>query len=100
MGAVLVALAVGVAASRDTVVRRIRGVMPYVERIGGWLLVASGLFIVYYWATLLTVDFTQNSPLVGPLTFVERLSSWFTNQISSNPLLWTLGLAVLVGGIS
>ena len=100
MGAVLVALAIAVATSRDTTIRRIRGVMPYAERIGGWLLVASGLFIVYYWSTLLTVDFTQDSPLVGPLTFVDRVSSWFTNQISSSPLLWALGSIALIALIS
>ncbi|MFV2000820.1 MAG: cytochrome c biogenesis CcdA family protein [Acidimicrobiia bacterium] len=97
MGAVLVALAVAVATSRDTVIRRMRGLMPYVERIGGWLLLASGLFIVYYWATVLTVDFTQDSLLIRPLSFVGRVSTWFTNQISSNPVLWALGLVVLVG---
>lgn len=70
--------------------------MPYVERIGGWLLLASVLFIVYYWTTLLTVDVTRDSPLLTPILRVERLSAWFTNQIANNTLLWAAGLVAIV----
>lgn len=96
MGIVLVALAVAVATSRDTLVARMRRLLPYVERIGGWLLVASGLFIVYYWTTLLTAEITIDNPLLAPILFVDRISAWFTNQIGNNPLGWTVGLISLV----
>lgn len=96
MGAILVALAVGVATSRDAIVLHMRRLMPYVERIGGWLLLASGLFIVYYWTTLLTVDVTRDSSLLGPILRVERVSAWFTNQIVNNTLWWLAGLVAIV----
>jgi hypothetical protein len=81
-------------------VGQMQRVMPYVERIGGWLLLGSGIFIVYYWTTLLTVDVTGDNPLLAPILWVEGLSSWFTNQIATNTGLWIIGLVVLIGGIS
>ena len=100
MGAVLVALAIAVATSRQAIVGRLQGIMPYVERIGGWLLLGSGIFIVYYWTTLLTVDVTGENPLLTPILWVEGLSSWFTNQIANNTALWVVGLVVIIGGIA
>ncbi len=96
MGTILVALAIAVATSRDAIVRHMRRLMPYVERIGGWLLLASGLFIVYYWTTLLAVDVTTDSALLDPILRVERLSAWFTNQLANNTLLWVAGLVAIV----
>ncbi len=100
MGVVLVALAVAVATSRNALVDRVRRLLPYVERIGGWLLIASGLFIVYYWTTLLTAEITSDNPLLAPILFVDGISAWFTNQIGNNPLAWTLGLVGLVAAVA
>ena len=96
----LVALAVAVATSRQAIVGQMQRVMPYVERIGGWLLLGSGIFIVYYWTTLLTVDVTGDNPLLVPILWVEGLSSWFTNQIINNTGLWIIGFVLLIGGIA
>ena len=100
MGAVLITLAVAVATSRKAIVGQMQRVMPYVERIGGWLLLGSGIFIVYYWTTLLTVDFTRDSPFLVPILWVERVSSWFTNQIANNTGLWIIGFVLIIGGIA
>ncbi|MCH7779625.1 MAG: AAA family ATPase [Acidobacteria bacterium] len=100
MGAVLVALAIAVATSRRAIVGQMQRIMPYVERIGGWLLLGSGIFIVYYWTTLLTVDLTGDNPLLVPILWVEGLSSWFTNQIANNTGLWIIGFVLLIGGIA
>lgn len=96
MGAVLVTVAIAVASSRDAIVRRIRGLMPYIDRIGGWLLLFSGLFVTYYWLTLLNVDVTSDNPLLAPVLLVERYSAWFTNQIANNAVEWTTAFAVVV----
>lgn len=96
MGSVLVALTVAIATSRDAVVRRMRGLAPYVERFGGWLLVASGLFVAYYWLTVLTVDITSNNSLTRPIVIIDRFSAWFTAQITQHTLAWSIGLLTLV----
>ncbi|MFQ5967730.1 MAG: cytochrome c biogenesis CcdA family protein [Acidimicrobiia bacterium] len=98
MGVVLMGIAVALASSRDAVVLRLRRVTPYVERIGGWLLVLSGLYIVYYWASSLASPTGDlNSPLRSPALFVERISAWFSAQIGGRPLVWLLGILAVVG---
>ncbi len=100
MGVVLTAIAVALATSREVLVARMRRVLPYVERIGGVLLVASGLFIVYYWGVLLTVAPGQGSILYRPISFVSSLSAWFTNRIGGAPVPWALSLvAVVAAGV-
>lgn len=48
MGLVVGLLAVAVALAQDGLVRRLRGVMPYVNRISGGLLVLAGAYVAYY----------------------------------------------------
>ena len=48
MGMVVGVLAVSVALAQDGLVQRLRGVMPYVNRISGVLLVVAGAYVVYY----------------------------------------------------
>jgi cytochrome c-type biogenesis protein len=52
MALVLMAISVLVALLRDGVARAVRPVLPYLGRISGVLLVAAGLYLVYYWARL------------------------------------------------
>ena len=94
MGIVLVAVAVALATSRDALVQRMRRLLPVVERIGGWLLVASGIYIVYYWTANLAVPVGSDSVLLVPSHAVERVSFWFSRQIGDNALTW---LVLLVG---
>lgn len=88
MGVVLTAVAVALATSREVLVTRMRSLLPYVERIGGSLLVASGLFIMYYWGILLSVGPGQDSILYRPIAFMGALSAWFTNSIGNAPIRW------------
>lgn len=96
MGSVLVVLAVAVATSREAVTRRLRAVMPYVERIGGWLLVASGLFVFYYWVTIKAVDVTSDNAVLRPIEWVDDVSAWFATRIADNTVEWGIGLGGLV----
>ncbi len=92
MGVVLIAIAVGLASSRDYVVTRFRSLMPKIERFGGWLMIVAGLYIVYYWATNLAVPVGSDSILLQPNRIVERISAWFTSTIGNNPWPWLVGL--------
>ena len=96
MGVVLTAVAVALATSREVLVTRMRSVLPYVERIGGALLVVSGLFIVYYWGVLLSVNPGQESILYRPISFVGGVSAWFTNSIGNAAEAWAIGLVAVI----
>ena len=48
MGIVLMVLTVAIALARQGVVRRMRGLLPHVNRISGALLVLAGGYVVYY----------------------------------------------------
>ncbi len=100
MGVVLTAIAVALATSREVLVTRMWNILPYAERIGGWLLVASGLFITYYWGILLSVRPGQDSILYRPIAFMGGLSAWFTNSIGNAPVRWAgafVGVIVVIG---
>ncbi|GMR03093.1 MAG: cytochrome c biogenesis CcdA family protein [Acidimicrobiia bacterium] len=100
MGVVLTAIAVALATSREVLVTRMRNILPYVERIGGWLLVLSGLFITYYWGILLSVRPGQDSILYRPIAFMGGLSAWFTNSIGNAPIRWAgafVAVIVVIG---
>jgi len=100
MGIVLTALAITLVTSRRVLVDRMRTILPYVERIGGWLLVVSGLYIVYYWAVSLAIPPGSSSVLLVPLRFVETISGRLTGIVGDEPLLWVVVLvlaAVAIG---
>jgi cytochrome c-type biogenesis protein len=52
MAVVLIALSVLVALAREGATRLVRPALPYVSRIAGVLLLASGGYLFYYWARL------------------------------------------------
>lgn len=99
MGVVLAAIAVALATSRQVLVTRMQRILPYVERIGGWLLVASGLFIMYYWAISLFVKPGQDSILYRPIFYVGGVSAWFTNSIGNTPIRWAGGFVAVIVAI-
>jgi cytochrome c-type biogenesis protein len=49
MGAILIAVTIGVALFRGTVSRRLRTALPYVHRLSALFLVGAGAYLVYYW---------------------------------------------------
>ena len=52
MGAVILALTVSMAVFRGAMVTGMRRIMPYVQPVGTWLMIAAGTYIVFYWLTL------------------------------------------------
>ena len=52
MAVVLMALSVLVALAREGAARAVRPLLPYMNRIAGLLLIASGGYLSYYWARL------------------------------------------------
>jgi cytochrome c-type biogenesis protein len=81
MGLVLTALTVALALARQTLVRRLRGVLPYVHRIAGGLLVLAGGFLVYWgWWELQVL--AGNYEAGGPADAMKRWQSSLSNWIS------------------
>lgn len=91
MGLVLTGVAVSVATSRDALVKRIRRLQPKVERIGGWMMVISGAFVVYYWSVVLAVPVTDPGIWYEPIGFVDDISNSLLRFISFRP--WTTAIA-------
>ncbi len=52
MGLVLTVLTLAMAVFKGAVVRKVRAVMPVVERVSPLLVTLAGLFIVYYWISI------------------------------------------------
>lgn len=92
MSLVLIGITVALALGKDTLVRRLRGAAPYMNRISGTIMILAGGFIVWYWATILR----SGAAALGDnrlVRFVDRLSASLTTTISDHPL--TTALIVL-----
>ncbi len=99
MGLVLTAVAVALAGSKRSLVERLRVVLPYVERFGGWLLALSGLYVIYYWSINLTKAVDQSSAWYRPILVVNRLSSSLSQVVANRPSWFAAGFALVIAGI-
>jgi cytochrome c-type biogenesis protein len=98
MALVVSVLAVAVALAKEGFVRRVRGVLPYVGRISGVLLVLAGAYVAYYGLYELRVASTgqTDDPVIGTFTTVQ---GWIARQIEGfGPGVLLLVLAVLLIG--
>jgi cytochrome c biogenesis protein CcdA len=92
MSLVLVGITVALALGKDTLVRKLRGTAPYINKISGVVMILAGGFIVWYWATILRSGAGALGDN-GLVRFIDRLSASLTTLISDHPL--TAALAVL-----
>ncbi len=79
MGVILMILTVAIALARQGVVRRMRGVLPYVNRVSGALLVLAGAYVAYYgWYELRVFSGdTSGGGLAGWMFDMNaRITSW------------------------
>ena len=99
MSLVLVGVTIALAFGKQGLVGWLHGGARYIGRISGGLLVAAGVYIVWFWGTNLTAGAgALNS--AGPFRFIEDLSQRAQNIVASNPLLVAAVLiAVIVSGI-
>lgn len=95
MGLVLTALAVALALARDGVVQRSRGVLPWLNRISGALLVVAGAYVTWYGYVEIRV---LNGDLInqGPVTTVAQWSGEISTFIEANRGVLALAAAMLV----
>jgi cytochrome c biogenesis protein CcdA len=99
MGMVVGVLAVSVALAQDGLVQRLRGVMPYVNRISGVLLVVAGAYVVYYgvYELRLAQGRITDDPVVAAATTVQGAVSRFISDAGPWAALGALVVLVAVG---
>ena len=95
MAVVLMALSVLVALAREGAARAVRPVLPYMNRIAGVLLIASGGYLSYYWARLQFGDTATvaDDPIVS---FGVRFSGQARNLADGNGSLILAGAGAIV----
>ncbi len=93
MSVVLMGVTVVLALGKHSLVRRLRSAAMYVNRLSGGILVAAGLFIIWFWTT----EIRSGAAALGgspAFRFVEQLSQTALNFVADH----TLGVAVgLIG---
>jgi hypothetical protein len=94
-GSGFLALSVLVALAREGAARAVRPLLPYMNRIAGLLLLASGGYLFYYWARLRFGDTATvaDDPIVS---FGVRFSGDARNFAGGNGSLILVGAAVIV----
>ena len=78
MSAVLMVLSLALALARDGMVRRLRSLLQYTDRIAGGLLVLVGAYLVYYG---IHASGSLDASRSNPIGVIEEWSSWATRKL-------------------
>jgi cytochrome c biogenesis protein CcdA len=96
MGLVLMVITLAIALARQSLVRNLRKVLPYINRVSGGLLVLAGLYVVYYgWYELRVFNGTTSGGGVAQWAFDinSSISRWI-NEVGAIRLGLILGLVI------
>ena len=95
MAVVLMAVTVAIAVGKQSLIGWLRGSARHISRVSGVILIAAGLYIVWFW----TVSLRSGAQALGDnvsFRFVENISQTVQNVIASAPLVWGLGFLGIV----
>lgn len=94
MSLVVIVLTLALAAGRDRLLAVFRPISARLGTISGWIMMIAGVFIVWYWATVLIAGAAElgSNPVIR---LVENLTADVAGFVASRPLLVGLGIAVL-----
>jgi len=95
------ALAVGVALAGSALADRMRRILPYVNRIGGAVLILVGLYVVYYGyyeVQLFTAGGDPADPVIAGAGRLQGAIAGWVHRHGSWP--WMIVLALSIGGAS
>jgi cytochrome c biogenesis protein CcdA len=95
MSLVITAITVTMAFGQDRIVRLVRSSAKYVNKVSGAVLVGAGLFIMWYWLTVLSSGSIALADS-GVVRWVDQLSSTVTAFVRERPLVVAGGLVVIV----
>jgi cytochrome c biogenesis protein CcdA len=96
MGLVLIVLTLAIALARQGVVKKMRGVLPYINRISGVLLVLAGFYVAYYgWYELRVLNGnTSGGGIAGWMFNLNgRITQWI-NDVGPTRIGLILGLVI------
>lgn len=91
MGLVVTSVSVASVASGSVRLLALRRLQPVLQRVGGAVLAAVGVYLVYYWVTTVVDPFARP----GPIRWVEWLQGEAASALGASPRL----TGVIVGGI-
>ncbi|HUG08369.1 MAG TPA: cytochrome c biogenesis CcdA family protein [Acidimicrobiia bacterium] len=89
MSLVVVVLTLALAAGRDRILKGIRPLAARLNTISGWVLIVAGIFIVWYWATVLLTG-AVNLGSNRLVRFIDELTADIVGLVSAEPLLSAL----------
>lgn len=95
MSLVVIVITLALAAGRDRVLRAVRPLAARLGTISGWVMIVAGIFIVWYWATVLSGGAADlgATPLVR---FIDNLTADVAGFVAARPGVIGVG-AVVVG---
>ncbi len=95
MALVVVGITIGVAEGRRSIIERVRLIGRRIDLISGWVMLLAGAFIVWYWATELSVGALAlgSNPIVR---WIEETSASITGFVGRHVTAVAIGVPVLV----
>lgn len=95
MTLLLLAVTVALGAGKASLVRRLRALTPVLQRGAGGVLVLAGLWVIGYWAVILSTGVPA-----GQAALADRSAAVITNAVADHPLVVALAaVAVLAAGV-
>ena len=96
MALVISAITVGLALGQDRMVLWIRGASRWIPVVSGSILIASGVFVVWYWATVLSSGSVALGE-VGVVRLIDQLSASIAGLARGNVGWFVVGLVAFIG---
>ncbi len=96
MALVISAITVGLALGQDRMVLWIRGASRWIPVVSGSILMASGVFVVWYWATVLSSGSVTLGE-IGVVRLIDQLSASIAGLARGNVGWFVVGLVSFIG---
>lgn len=99
MMTMLMALSLGAALARDGLARRLKRLLPYMQRVASSLLLVAGAYLTYYWSRVIwsPAQSAAGDPLVGAMTRFATLVQRAAGSSGGRVVLLVAGSVVAVG---
>ncbi len=99
MATMLMALSLGAALARDGLARRLKRLLPHMQRIASSLLLVAGAYLTYYWARVIwsPPESLGDDPFVGAMTRFATLVQRAAGSSGGRVAVLVAGSAVAIG---